>query len=74
MQRSGKNPAHFHLADSIRLPTDEGTGLIPTVMETLKKTDFDCYLTMEIGFNRRDVDPEVFAKPAYDHMRWLTAT
>jgi sugar phosphate isomerase/epimerase len=42
VQRSGKNLVHFHLADSNRLPTGEGTGFIPTVIEALKKTGFDC--------------------------------
>jgi protein FrlC len=74
VRRSGKNLAHFHLADSNRLTSGEGTGPIPTLIETLKKAGFDCYLTMEIGFNRRDADPDVFAKQAYDYMGWLTAT
>jgi len=37
----------------------------------LKKSGFDGYLTMEIGFNRRDVDPDAIAKRAYDYIRSL---
>ena len=50
----------------------EGTGEFPMLIETLKKTGFDGYLTMEIGFNRRDVDPDAFAKRAYDYIKRLT--
>ena len=71
VHRFGKDLAHVHLADSNRLPPGEGTGEFPTLIETLKKTGFDGYLTMEIGFNRRDVDPDAFAKRAYDYIKGL---
>ena len=71
VHRFGKDLAHVHLADSGRLPPGEGTGAFPTLIDTLKKTGFDGYLTMEIGFNRRDVDPDAFAKRAYDYIKGL---
>ena len=66
-----KDLVHIHLADSNRLPPGEGTGSFPTLIGTLKKTGFEGYLTMEIGFNRRDVDPDAFAKRAYDYIKDL---
>ena len=57
-----------------RLPPGEGTGSFATLIETLKKTGFDGHLTMEIGFNRRDVDPDAFAKRAYDYVKRLIET
>lgn len=74
VHRFGKDLAHVHLADSNRLPPGEGTGSFATLIETLKKTGFDGYLTMEIGFNRRDVDPDAFAKRAYDYVKRLIET
>ena len=74
VHRFGKNLAHVHLADSNRLPPGEGTGEFPMLIEALKKAGFDGYLTMEIGFNRRDVDPDAFAKRAYDYVKRLIAT
>jgi protein FrlC len=69
VHRFGKNLAHVHLADSNRLPPGEGTGSFPTLIQTLKKTGFDGYLTMEIGFNRRDVDPDDVAQRAYRNVK-----
>ena len=71
VHRFGKDLAHVHLADSNRLPPGEGTGSFETLIETLKKTGFDGFLTMEIGFNRRDVDPDAFAQRAHDYIRKL---
>ena len=71
VHRFGKDLAHVHIADSNRLPPGEGTGAFPTLIDALKKTGFDGYLTMEIGFNRRDVDPDAFAKRAYDYIKGL---
>lgn len=73
VHRFGKNLAHVHLSDSNRLPPGEGTGEFPTLIETLKKSGFDGYLTMEIGFNRRDVDPDGIAKRAYDYIKHLVS-
>jgi protein FrlC len=69
VHRFGKDLAHVHLADSNRLPPGEGTGSFPTVISALKKSGFDGYLTMEIGFNRRDVDPDDFARRAYRNVK-----
>jgi fructoselysine 3-epimerase len=66
--RFGKDLRHVHLADSNRLPPGEGTGEFPSLIAALQKTEFDGYLTMEIGFNRRDVDPDAFARRAHDYI------
>lgn len=69
--RFGKDLRHVHLADSGRLPPGEGTGEFPALIAALEKSRFEGYLTMEIGFNRRDVDPDAFAKRAHDYTRSL---
>jgi fructoselysine 3-epimerase len=71
VHRFGSDLAHVHLADSNRLPPGDGTGSFETLIETLKRTGFDGYLTMEIGFNRRDVDPDDFARRAYAYIKKL---
>ena len=71
VHRFGKDLAHVHLADSDRLPPGDGTGSFVPLIEALKKTGFDGYLTMEIGFNRRGVDPDDFARRAHDYIRKL---
>jgi protein FrlC len=74
VHRFGDALAHVHRADSNRLPPGDGTGSFRTLIETLKQTGFDGYLTREIGFNRRDVDPDDFAQRAYDYItRLITA-
>jgi protein FrlC len=71
VHRFGKDLAHIHLADSNRLAPGDGTGSFVTLIDTLKKTGFDGYLTMEIGFNRRDVDPDDIARRAYKYVKGL---
>jgi protein FrlC len=73
VHRFGKDLAHVHLADSNRLPPGEGTGSFPPLFSALKKAGFDGYLTMEIGFNRRDVDPDDVARRALRNVKQMLA-
>ena len=54
---------HVHLADNGRLQSGEGDEF-PPLIAALQNTGFNGYLTMEIGFNRRDVDPDALARRA----------
>jgi len=60
-----------HLADSNRLLSPALMRAMHEQQATLKQTGFDGYLTMEIGFNRRDVDPDDFARRAYNYVKNL---
>ena len=41
-------------------------------MQALKDIKFDGYVTMEIGFDRRDVEPDWFAREAFNYLKPLT--
>ncbi len=70
--RMGKDLAHIHLADSGRAaPSADGKVDYPALIGALRETGFDGYLTMEIGFDRRAVDPDAMARRAYDYIRPL---
>lgn len=64
---------HVHLSDEDRLPPGAGRGDFVALVEALKEVGFDGYLTMEIGFNRRDVEPDQVARQAYEYMQPLVS-
>ena len=55
--RMGKNLRHIHLSEFGRLPPGAGRGDFVGLVAALRQIDYKGYLTMEIGFNRRDVEP-----------------
>ena len=67
----GKNLHHVHLSDNDRLPPGAGRGDFVSLVSALKETGFGGYLTMEIGFNRRDVEPDQVARQAFEYMKPL---
>ena len=69
VHRLGKDLVHLHLADVNRDPPQPGPVDYAGLVAALKADDFDGYLTMEIGFNRRGVDPDQFARRAYDYIK-----
>lgn len=72
--RMGKDLAHVHLSDANReAPSANGKVDYPGLIAALREVGFDGYLTMEVGFNRRDVDPDFVAKKAYDYLKPLIA-
>jgi fructoselysine 3-epimerase len=70
--RMGKDLHHVHLADANRDPPS-AAGKVDYVglVQALKDVGFDGYLTMEIGFNRRDVDADSVARRAYSYIKSL---
>ena len=42
-----------------------------SLIESLRDIEFDGYLTMEIGFSRRNVEPDDMARRAYDYVKAL---
>jgi fructoselysine 3-epimerase len=63
--------AHVHFADTDRLPPGEGAVDWYSVMQALKDTNFDGYVTMEIGFNTRRAEPDRYARSALTFLKGL---
>ena len=65
--------ASLHRADDNRLPPGEGSVDWHGVMQALKNIEFEGYLTMEIGFNTRKVEPDRVARSALAHVKMVEA-
>ena len=70
VESMGKDLVHVHISDLDRLPPGSQTEF-ELMIDALKKVDFDGYLAMEIGLGGRGVDPNSFAKKAYEYMKKL---
>jgi fructoselysine 3-epimerase len=71
--RMGKNLRHLHLSELGRLPPGSGPGDFVGLVSALREIGYEGYLAMEIGFNRRDVEPDLVARKAYDYMKPLVS-
>lgn len=69
--RMGKDLHHVHLSDMDRLPPGADRGDFVGLVEALKEIGYEGYLAMEIGFNRRDVEPDQVARQAYEYVKPL---
>jgi protein FrlC len=69
--RAGKHLHHVHIADINRNPPGDGRIDYVALIAALKAVRFKGYLTMEIGFNRRAVEPDDFARRAYAYLKPL---
>jgi len=67
--RFGKDLHHVHFADSNRLPPGEGKGDFLSVVQALYDIGYDGYIAMEIGYDRRDVSPDAFARRALGNVK-----
>jgi protein FrlC len=67
--RLGKRLRHVHLADVNREPPGKGVVDYPLLIQALRDVAYDGYLTMEVGFNRRDVHPDSMARSAFDYLK-----
>ncbi|PLR82303.1 sugar phosphate isomerase/epimerase [Bacillus canaveralius] len=65
----GNNLAHMHISDNDRLAPGQGRGDFHSVIKALKDINYDGYLAMEIGFDRRDIEPDLVARQAHDYLR-----
>jgi fructoselysine 3-epimerase len=65
--------AHVHFADMDRKPPGEGVVDWVGVMQALKDIDFKGYLTMEIGFSARRVEPDRYARSAINYLKGVEA-
>lgn len=69
----GKDLHHIHLADTDRLPPGAGRGDFVSTIAALKEIGFSGYVTMEIGFTRRDIEPDAAARQAYEYIKPLVS-
>jgi protein FrlC len=69
--RLGRDLQHIHIADVNREPPGSGVVDYVSLIEALRAVGYDGYLTMEIGFNRRNVEPDDMARRAHDYLRNL---
>lgn len=66
--RMGENLKHIHISEERRMPPGCGRGDFPALCQALREIDYDGYVTMEIGFDRRDVEPDWFAREAFEYL------
>lgn len=69
--RMGKDLVHLHISDDDRLPPGQGRGDFPALIEALRATDFDGYLSMECGFNQRGIEPDWVARVSLEYLKPL---
>jgi len=69
--RMGKNLRHLHISELGRGAPGSGKGDFVGLVAALKDIGYNGYLAMEIGFNRRDVEPDQIARQAYEYMKNL---
>ena len=71
-RRMGADLRHVHLADSGRAaPSDSSRADYRGLIAALAEQGFDGYLTMEIGFDRRSVEPDRVARHALNYIRLI---
>lgn len=74
VRRMGKDLRHLHLADANRAaPSHAGRADYRAIVAELRKIGYEGYVTMEIGFDRRAVEPDRIAREAFTYMKGLLA-
>jgi protein FrlC len=69
--RMGADLAHVHLSDNDRLPPGAGQTDFRPLLAALRDQGYTGWLSMEIAFDRRSVDPDAAAWQALEHLRGL---
>jgi protein FrlC len=67
----GKDLHHIHLSDNDRLAPGQGRCDFVGVIQALKDINYEGWLAMEIGFDRRDIEPDLVARQAYEYLKPL---
>jgi protein FrlC len=70
IERMGRDLVHIHVSDLDRMPPGYATDF-RLMVDALKKIDYKGYLAMEIGLGGRGVDPNAFARKAFEYMKPL---
>lgn len=71
--RLGHDLKHVHLSGPGREAPADGPVDFPALIEALRTIGFDGYLTPEIGFDRRNVDPDLMARRAFEYLKPLVS-
>ena len=72
VQRMSGDLAHVHFADANRAaPSDAGRADYRGIIQALADVRFDGFITMEIGFDRRAVEPDRIARDAFTYLKPL---
>jgi protein FrlC len=70
----GKDLHHIHLADANRsAPSDAGQADYRGIVQEFRNLEFQGYVTMEIGFDRRSVGADRIAREALEYIRPLVS-
>jgi protein FrlC len=69
--RMGDLLHYVHLSDVDRLAPGQGRGDFVGLIQVLDDTGYDGFLSMEIGFNRRDVEADKVARDAFNYIKPL---
>ena len=69
--RMGKDLRYVHISDIDRLPPGQGRGDFVGLVQALNDIGYDGFLSMEIGFNYRNAQPDKFAREAFEYMKPL---
>lgn len=69
--RLGDRLKHVHLADVNREPPGSGVVDYPSLIQALRDVSYGGYLALEIGFNRRAVEPDDMARRAHAYLSTL---
>jgi protein FrlC len=67
----GKDLAHIHVSDHRRLPPGAGGTDFRPLIEALKEVGYLGFLTQEVGFASRGVNPDADAVKGLEYMRSL---
>ena len=74
VRRMGRDLHHVHLADAGRAaPSDNGKADYRAIVAELRRLDFQGYLTMEIGFDRRNIEADRIAREAFSYIKPLVS-
>jgi protein FrlC len=62
---------HMHISDEDRMAPGQGRGDFVGLIEALDDIDYSGWLAMEIGFDRRDIEPDKVARDAFEYLNPL---
>jgi sugar phosphate isomerase/epimerase len=69
--RAGKYLKHIHISDNDRLPPGRGRGDFISLLAALHEVGYSGWLAMELGFDRRDIEPDKVARESIQYLKPL---
>lgn len=71
VHRLGEDLHHLHIADVDRNAPGDGRVDYVALIEALRAVKFAGFVTMEVGFNRRGIEPDQIARRSYEYLKPL---